>query len=224
MSFHVEPDPGRFERGFVLYFVSEGDSLVPYAPKAVYKLELGPRGETMRVASAPPSGSRLDSYWKLLEREENHFFVSGASLHNWWIWEWIYNSNAGNYPFEIFDRTPASELGRLELWVHGSREEVGIEYRLELFINGNSVAEPFWTRNGLQHLSVDFDTSILREGHNELTIKNVTNVASAVSLDWFTVRFPRAQISAKLIPKRYRNSCPTPITNGENRLPASCFW
>ena len=62
VAFHLEPDPNRFKRGSMLYFVSEGASANPYGNEAVYELEVGRRGA---VASArhpergrKPSGTR----------------------------------------------------------------------------------------------------------------------------------------------------------------------
>ena len=74
VAYHLEPDNGSFARGSVLYFVSEGASLTPYAKEVVYELELGAQGETMPVVPASPSGQSSSFCWQRVEREENRLF------------------------------------------------------------------------------------------------------------------------------------------------------
>ncbi len=57
VAFHVEPDPNIFQRGSVLYFLSDGAELNPYGTEAVYELAIEPgAGRPMNIVSAAPSG------------------------------------------------------------------------------------------------------------------------------------------------------------------------
>ena len=68
VAFHVEPDPNIFQRGSVLYFLSDGAELNPYGTEAVYELAIEPgAGRPMNIVSAAPSGLPVDFYWERLE-------------------------------------------------------------------------------------------------------------------------------------------------------------
>jgi hypothetical protein len=200
VAFHVEPADGTFGPGSVLYFVSEGASLNPYGDRAVYELELGPRGLAMPVDSPRLEGGAVDWYWRTSSHERNRYYQAGLlEAEDLWFWDLLLAPVTKTYPFDVSALASTSLPSRLALWLQGVSDVPGSpDHRVRVSLNGTLVAES--TLDGKSPLAIEgvILEGVLREGTNALEIENVGDTGAAYSmvmLDRFEVTYPRRLVA-----------------------------
>jgi hypothetical protein len=199
VPYYVLPNPKRFARGSVLYFLSRGESLNPYGRQAVFELAVGGKGETMTLLQADPSAPNLSHYQKTLELEENHLFQGRlTTAPDVWLWEPLLAPGVNAYPFHITDLAPVSESARLRLWIQGTTDlDVEPDHHLRVYLNGTLLDD--FTLEGELAWQGDSELlpGVLLEGENLLEIENVGDTGAAYSqvmLNRFELTYPRQTV------------------------------
>ncbi len=196
VRFHVEPDDGRFRRGSVLYFVSEGERLNPYEREAVYELELAGGGERMEIVDSRPSGRLVSEGWQRMEREDNRYYQAGLlDAEDLWFWDVLLAPAEKSYPFEIRSLAQSAEpTSRLTIWLQGATDfAASPDHHLRVSVNGALIAETWLEGKKLLRLTAEVPLSVLREGENQLEISNADGTEapySMVMLDRFELQYP----------------------------------
>ncbi|HZD06202.1 MAG TPA: C25 family cysteine peptidase, partial [Longimicrobiales bacterium] len=97
--------------------------------------------------------------------------------------------------FELAGVDPtSSRTGRVEVLLQGGSDAEGVvDHHVEVYLNGSYVGETEWDGKRPERFAVEVAGSVLREGANELGVRNVgdTGVHSLVFLDRFEVAYPQ---------------------------------
>jgi hypothetical protein len=200
VAFHLEPDNGRFGPGSILYFLSEGESLNPYGREAVYELEAGVSGTSMRVASASPSGAPVFRYWQTTEREENRYYQAALlEAEDLWLWDLLFAPVKKSYSFRVAAPLDGSKPARLDVRLQGVSDMPETpDHHLRFTVNGVPVGETTFEGKKPLRFQADIPGGALREGDNAVEIENVGDTGAAYSmvmLDRFSVSYPRGLAS-----------------------------
>jgi hypothetical protein len=201
VAFHLEPDSSVFAPGSVLYFLSDGAALNPYAREAAYQLSRGTGGLRMAVASAPPSGSPTPFFFQRLDVEQNKTYQSGLlDAPERWLWEPIVSPAAKTYGFSIDQLADTAEPAHLSVWLQGASDfEANPDHHVRLALNGVPVGEDTWDGKLPRTIEADVTPGVLVQGPNTLEIRNVGDTPAAYSmvfLDRFALRYPRPTSAA----------------------------
>jgi len=197
VAFHLEPDQGVFRPGSMLYFLSEGASLNPYGPEAVYELEQGGGGVMMPAVSAYPSGPLVHFIWADRQQEENRYYQAAlVGAEDLWLWDLLFAPVTKSYPFGLPDLVSVAEPSKLELRLQGASDlPSSPDHHVRVWVNGTPLAESFFEGKQPLTLTAEIPPGVLRGGENELSIENVGDTGapySMVMLDRFRLRYPRA--------------------------------
>lgn len=201
VAYHVEPDPGRFGPGSVLYFVSGGPEENPYGNEAVYELSTGRPGIRMPQASASPAGPPVGFYWETLEREEDRYYQAGLlEAEDLWLWDVLLAPVTKTFSFSVRDLEAGFAPSRLVIRVQGTTDfPESPDHHVRAWVNGSLVAESRFDGKRGEVLTAELLPSVLREGDNELQLENVGDTGAAYSmvmLDRFAVSYPRSLSAA----------------------------
>ena len=197
VAFHVEPDPNIFQRGSVLYFLSDGAELNPYGTEAVYELAIEPgAGRPMNIVSAAPSGLPVDFYWERLEQEEDYFFQSSlVDAHDPWLWKFLFAPDTRFFDLPVDALAPSAEPAKLELWLQGGSDLPGNpDHHVRALVNGTFLGEVYWSGTKPQKLDLELWPGVLVEGNNVLELENVGDTFAAYSVvfvDRLALTYPR---------------------------------
>ena len=197
VAFHVEPDPNIFQRGSVLYFLSDGAELNPYGTEAVYELAIEPgAGRPMNIVSAAPSGLPVDFYWERLEQEEDYFFQSSlVDAHDPWLWKFLFAPDTRFFDLPVDALAPSPEPAKLELWLQGGSDLPGNpDHHVRALVNGTFLGEVYWSGTKPQKLDLELWPGVLVEGNNVLELENVGDTFAAYSVvfvDRLALTYPR---------------------------------
>jgi len=196
VAVHLEPDPSRFSRGSVLYFLSEGAALSAYANEAVYELSLGAAGTPMPVAPAPPAGAPLAYAVARQSWELNRYYMSGlVEAPDIWLWDSLLSGTPRRgYPFSLSGLAATSEPATLRVWMQGASDLVtSTDHHVRVYLNGSFVTEASWDGKTARQLEAAVSPGILQEGQNRLELDNVADTGAAYSmvyLDRFSLDYP----------------------------------
>jgi hypothetical protein len=197
VAFHIEPDQGAFRPGSVLYFLSEGASLNPYGPEAVYELEQGGGGVMMPTGSVYPSGPPVHFLWADRQQEENRYYQAAlVAAEDLWLWDLLFAPVTKSYPFGLPDLVRVAEPSKLELRLQGASDfPSSPDHHLRVWVNGTPLAESFFEGKQPLMVTAEIPPGVLKGGENELSIENVGDTGAAYSMvmvDRFRLRYPRA--------------------------------
>jgi hypothetical protein len=200
VAFHLEPANGRFGPGSMLYFLSGGESLNPYGREAVYELEAGVSGASMRVVSASPSGAPVLRYWRTIDREENRYYQAALlEAEDLWLWDLLFAPVKKSYSFPVEAPLDGSKPSRLEVRLQGVSDMPETpDHHLRFTVNGVPVGETTLEGKKPITFAADIPAGAFLEGDNALEIENVGDTGAAYSmvmLDRFSVSHPRRLVS-----------------------------
>jgi hypothetical protein len=200
VAFHIEPNPGSFAPGSLLYFWSAGESLNPNGREAVYELELGETGETMPVVFAAPAGPIVATYLERIEREENRYYQAGLlDAPDLWLWDLLFAPDKKGYAFALSGLAPSGQSARLQVWLQGVSDlPASPDHHLRVYLNEALLEQASGEGKAPLKVEVDLPTTLLREGENILQIENVGDTGAAYSmvmLDRFTIDYPRKALA-----------------------------
>jgi hypothetical protein len=196
VAFHLAPDPSRFGPGSVLYFLSDGASLSPYANEAVYELWQGTSGVQMPLASAPPSGSTLSYAVARQSWEQNRIYLSGLlEAPDLWLWDSLLSGTRKSYPFALSGLAASSEPATLSVWLQGGSDfDSSPDHHVRVFLNGFPVGDASWDGMTPHTIEAALSPGLLQPGSNLLELENVADTPAAYSmvfLDRFSLDYPR---------------------------------
>jgi hypothetical protein len=196
VAYHLLPDRSRFRPGSTLYFISEGARANPYGTEAVYELEVGIAGETMKVKAASPRGELTPQYWKTVEKEEDLLYQSTLlEAPDLWLWSQIFAPATKSFPFEVSAVADTAESSPLTVWLQGASDlEAEPDHHLRVYVNGRFVAESSWDGKSPHRMDADLLPGTLVMGENRLEVENLGDTEaeySMVFLDRFRLRYPR---------------------------------
>ena len=201
VAFFVSPNPKKFKKKSVLYFLSDGSDLNPYGHEAVYELEASQQGLHMGTLNASPVGAPTTFYWKTVKREENLLYQAAfENEEDIWQWDWLFGPMTNGYPFEVTNPSPVAENSKLRVWLHGaSGFPEDPDHHVRLYVNGTLLTETWWDGEKPHFVEAELGPGLLLEGENTLEIEEVGDTEaqySMVMLDRFEVSYP-AQLVAK---------------------------
>ena len=200
VPFYVHPNKKQFKRGSRLYFLSGGEDQNPYGREAVYVLSLGSGGQKMERASASPSGSPVDHYWKTVTLEENHLFQGRlVTAPDVWLWDFLLAPVTKAYPFNVQGLASTSESGSLKIWLQGTTNlPQNPDHHVRIYLNG-LLLEDFTLEGELPWMGeMSLLPGALVEGENTLELENVGDTGAAYSrimLNRFEVTYPRQLVA-----------------------------
>jgi hypothetical protein len=200
VAFHVEPDPGEFEPGSVLYFLSEGAASNSYGHEAVYELEYGVVGKLMPTRDASPSGRFVGFYWNRLEQERNIIYQAALlQAPDIWLWDMLFAPSRKSFPFAVSALAPVSRNASLEVWLQGASDfAASPDHHVELYLNEVLVDEVRWDGKQPHKVDVEILPGVLREGENVLELVSLLDTGASYSmvfLDRFAVTYPRSAVA-----------------------------
>ncbi len=165
VPFHV--DRPAFGPGASLYFVSEGGTLNPHGPSAVYELRRKSGGLHMVTASAAPSGLPAAFALKQLSWEQNKTYQSGLlDAPDLWLWDVLVSPVTKSYAFSIDQLAPVSHPAQLSVQLQGASdfEEVDPDHHVRVSVNGAFVGEASWDGKLPRRIEVEVAPGLLLEG------------------------------------------------------------
>jgi hypothetical protein len=128
--------------------------------------------------------------------ETNRIYQSGLlEAVDLWQWENLVGGVSKTKGFGLTGVDPVStRAGRVVVWLQGGSDAEGVvDHHVEVWVNGSWVGETLWDGKRPQRFEAGFPASVLREGPNELMVRNAgdTGVYSLVFLDRFEVGYPQ---------------------------------
>jgi hypothetical protein len=198
---HVEPGGPSFGPGSVLYFFADrGPRSTSYAPEVAYELVRATGGQAMAEVGAPPYGEPVATPSSgSAAFETNRIYEPGLlEAEDLWQWEALVGGTAKAKAFDLVGVDPASgRAGRVVVWLQGASDAEGIvDHHIEASLNGTLLGEASFDGNRPHRLELDVPASVLLEGMNELTVRNLgdAGVYSLVFLDRFEVDYPQSSV------------------------------
>ncbi len=195
--YFVEPDPRHFGPGSTLYFLSEGGAHNPYGHEAVFELQEGSPGTTMReLPVTPKDAPNASFYWETSTHEENRFYQAALlEAEDLWLWESLFAPQTRSFAFTLDEIAIEADDATLSLWLQGASDfPAAPDHHVRVSVNGVFLTESHWDGKQPRHLETPVPISVLRDGENSLELEGVGDTDAAYSmvfLDRFEVRYPR---------------------------------
>jgi hypothetical protein len=200
VAFRVEPATGVFGPGStLLFFADQTASSTDYSSEVAWELVRSASGQGMGVVlGAPEGGALASSPLAYASFETNRIYQPGLlEAPDVWLWEGMVGGNpARTVSLGLFgiDRTSSEPAQVLVFLQGGSESGTAEEHHVEVSLNGAVVGEGRFAGKKAYRLSLSVAASLLVEGANGLSLRNVgdAGVSSLVFLDRVSVSYPQA--------------------------------
>ena len=136
----------------------------------------------MRIADALGASGPSEHRREVTFEQNQYYTASLVKAPDRWLWDTIVSGDAKTFELELSHVAPAAAV-TIHVAIQGASDlEAAPDHHVELRLNGVLLGNAFWDGKTLHSWTLDVPTGVLRNGVNNLEVKNVGDTEASYSV------------------------------------------